>query len=100
MGHSEASKRSRFSRIPPEGLPKGSYPRATDTIDKEIKAKRNNMISELITLRITKAKAKVKFGVKYLRGHECKRSSVQLISINSKAKAKEYFRIAEIPKGF
>ena len=29
------------------------------TIDTEIKAKRNNMISELITFRITKAKAKV-----------------------------------------
>ena len=35
-------------------------------IDTEIKAKRNNMVSELITVRITKAKAKVKFGVKYL----------------------------------
>ena len=33
------------------------------TIDTNIKAKRNNMISELITFRITKAKAKVKFGV-------------------------------------
>ena len=41
------------------------------TIDTEIKAKRNNMISELITFRITKAKAKVKFGVKYLCGHAC-----------------------------
>ena len=29
------------------------------TIDTEIKAKRNNMISELIPFRITKAKAKV-----------------------------------------
>ena len=29
------------------------------TIDTEIKAKRNNMISELILFRITKAKAKV-----------------------------------------
>ena len=31
------------------------------TIDTDIKAKQNNMISELITFRITKAKAKVKF---------------------------------------
>ena len=37
------------------------------TIDTEIKVKWNNMISELITVRITKAKAKVKFGVKYYR---------------------------------
>ena len=51
------------------------------TIDTEIKVKRNNMISELITFRITKAKAKVKFRVKYLCGHECERSPVQLISI-------------------
>ena len=50
-------------------------------LDTEIKAKRNNMICELITLRITKAKAKVRFGVKYLCGHECERSSVRLISI-------------------
>ena len=49
------------------------------------------MISELITFRITKAKAKVKFRVKCLRGHECQRSSVQLISIR-KAKAKKYYR--------
>ena len=33
------------------------------TIDTEIKAKRNNIISELVTSRITKAKPKVKFGV-------------------------------------
>ena len=33
-------------------------------IDAKIKAKWNKMISELITFRITKAKAKVKFGVK------------------------------------
>ena len=36
------------------------------------------MISEIIAFRITKAKAKVKFGVKYLYGRECKRSSVWL----------------------
>ena len=54
------------------------------TIDTEIKAKRNNMISELITFRITKAKAKVKFGVKYLCGHECERSSVQLTLIRKR----------------
>ena len=41
------------------------------------------MISELITFRGTKAKAK--FGVKYLCGRECERSS-------TKAKAKKYFR--------
>ena len=61
------------------------------TIDTQIKAKRNNMISELITFRITKAKAKVKFGVKYLCGHECERSSVQLISIR-KRKRRNIFR--------
>ena len=48
-----------------------------NTIDTEIIAKRSNMISELITFRITKAKAKVKFGVKYLCGDKCTRSSVQ-----------------------
>ena len=58
------------------------------TIDTEIKAKRNNMISEFITVRITKAK--VKFGVRYLCGHECERSSVQLISIQ-KRKRKNIF---------
>ena len=55
-----------------------------NTIDTDIKAKRNNMISTLITIRITKAKAKVKFRVKYLCGHECERSSVQLISIRKR----------------
>ena len=61
------------------------------TIDTEVKAKRNNMISKLITFRITKAK--LQFGVKYLCGHECERSSVQSIfrNINTKAKAKKYF---------
>ena len=54
------------------------------TIDTEIKAKRNNMISELIIFRIMKAKTKVKFGVKYLCGHECERSSVQLISMRKR----------------
>ena len=58
--------------------------------DTEIKAKQNNMMSEIITFRITKAKAKVKFGVKYLCGHKCKRSSVQLISIR-KRKRKNIF---------
>ena len=32
------------------------------TVDAEIKAKRKDIISELITFRITKAKAKVKLG--------------------------------------
>ena len=54
------------------------------TIDTKIKAKRNNMISKLITFRTTKAKAKGKFGVKYLCGHECERSSVQFISIRTR----------------
>ena len=49
------------------------------------------MISEPITFRITKAKAKVKFGVKYLCRHDCERSSVQLIS-KAKTKAKKYLR--------
>ena len=57
----------------------------------EIKAKRKNMISELITFWITKAKAKVKFGVKSLCEHECKVSSVP-ININAKAKATRYSR--------
>ena len=39
------------------------------TIDTEITAKRKNIISELITFGITKAKAKLKFGVKYLCNH-------------------------------
>ena len=55
-----------------------------------IKEKRNNIISEFITFRITKAKAKVKFGVRYLCGPECERSSVP-ININTKAKANKYF---------
>ena len=46
------------------------------------------MISELI--RITKVKANVKFGVNCLCGHECERSSVQLISIR-KRKRKHIF---------
>ena len=65
-------------------LVKVSVQAHTLTIGTEIKAKRNNMISELITFRIMKAKAKVKFGVKYLCGHECERSSVQLISIRKR----------------
>ena len=43
---------------------------------------------EKFTPKLVKAKANVRFGVKYLCGHECERSSVQLIS---KAKAKEYY---------
>ena len=42
------------------------------------------MIFELITFRITKAKAKVKFGVRYLYGPECEKSSAP-ININTKA---------------
>ena len=61
----------------------------SNTIDTEIKAKRNNMIFELISFRITKAKAKVKFGVEYLCERECERSSVP-ININTKAKATHY----------
>ena len=60
------------------------------TIDTEIKAKRNKIISELITFRFTKTKAKVKFGVKYLCGHKGERSAVP-INIDTKAKAKTYF---------
>ena len=59
------------------------------TIDTEIKAKRNNTISELITHLITKAKAKVKFGVKCLCEHECETSSVP-ININTIAKVTKY----------
>ena len=55
----------------------------------EIKAKRNDIISELITFRNTKAKAKVKFAGKYLCKHECERSSVP-INLNTKAKATKY----------
>ena len=55
----------------------------------DIIAKRSNTISELITFRIAKAKAKVKFGVKYLCKHECERSSVP-INISTKAKATIY----------
>ena len=49
------------------------------------------MISELVTFWITKAKAKVKFGVKSLCEHECKVSSVPM-NINAKAKATKYSR--------
>ena len=69
MGLSEALKRPHFPRCPLRGFqPSGSYPPATDkrkglTIDTEINAKRNNMISELMTFRLTKAKVKVKFRV-------------------------------------
>ena len=61
------------------------------TIDTEIQAKRNNIISELSTFKITKAKAKVKFGAKCLCGHKCERSSVQLISLR-KRKRNNIFR--------
>ena len=57
------------------------------------------MISELITFRITKAKAKVKFGVKYLCGHECEISSVQLISIR-KRKRKNIVKARFLQCGF
>ena len=67
-------------KTPPDGVWFAQV-RFHTTIDTEIKAKRNNMISELITFRITKAKEKVNFGVKYLYGHQFERSSVQLISI-------------------
>ena len=60
------------------------------TIDTEIRAKRNNIISELIAFRITKAKAKVKFGVKYLCKHQCGRSSVP-ININTKRESDKIF---------
>ena len=63
---------------------------AKPTIDTEIKAKRNNIISELIVFSATKAKAKVKFGVRYLCGPQCEKSAVP-ININTKAKAKKYF---------
>ena len=65
------------------------------TIDTEMKAKRDNIISELITLRITKAKAKenwggggsMKFTLNWL-------SCQKIIGINkfkkAKAKAKKY----------
>ena len=52
------------------------------------------MISEFISFRITKAKAKAKviYRVKYLCRHECERLSVP-ININTKAKATNYFGI-------
>ena len=46
-------------------------------------------VFKVITIWITKAKAKVKFGLKSLREHECKVSSVP-INITAKAKAKQY----------
>ena len=55
------------------------------TIDTESNAKRNNTISELLSFRITKAKAKVKFGVKYPCKYEREGSSVPN-HINTKAK--------------
>ena len=60
-------------------------------VDTEIEAKQNNMISKLITFRITKAKAKVNFGVRYLCGIECEKASVP-ININMKAKSEQIFR--------
>ena len=47
------------------------------------------MISELITFRITKVKAKVDFRARYIRKHECKRSSVP-INFNTRAKATKH----------
>ena len=58
---------------------------ALNAIDTEIKAKRNNTMPELILFRITKAKAKAKFGAK----SPCERSSV-LIKISTKAKATKH----------
>ena len=55
-------------------------------LTEKCQAKRNNTVSELMTFRITKAKAKTKSGVKYPCEHECERSSVP-ININTKAKA-------------
>ena len=60
------------------------------TINTEIKAKRNNMISKLISFRITKAKAKAKFWVKCLCKYQRERSSVP-VSIHTKAKANNIF---------
>ena len=42
-------------------------------LTQKVKRSEKNMVQELITFRITKAK----FGVKYLCGHECERSSAQ-----------------------
>ena len=50
------------------------------TIDTEIKAKRNHIISELITFRITKAKVKVKFGGSIYANINAKDHLSQLIS--------------------
>ena len=47
------------------------------------------MISESIIFRTTKAKPKVKFGVRYLFGPQCEKSPVP-ININTKAKATKY----------
>ena len=58
-------------------------------LDTDIKAKRDNMISELFTFRIAKAKANAKFGAKYLLEHECERSSVPM-NINTKVKETKY----------
>ena len=75
---------------PMHALKYTSLPVAQLAIDTEIKAKRSNLISDLITFRITKAKAKVKCGVGYLCGPECGKSSVP-ININTQAKADKYF---------
>ena len=48
-----------------------------------------NIISELMTFGITKAKVNVKFGVKYLCEPECERSSVA-ITINTRTKTTKY----------
>ena len=47
------------------------------------------MISELITFRITQAKAKARHGVKHLCEHECERSFVPT-NIITKAKVTKY----------
>ena len=51
-------------------------------LTQKLKRSETIIVSELITFRITKAK--VKFGVNYLCGHECERSFVQLISIRKR----------------
>ena len=68
-----------------------TFPSAPDPLPLTQKLKRSKItfISELVTFRITKAKAKVNFGVKYLCKHKCERSSVP-ITINTKAKATTY----------
>ena len=60
-----------------------------NAIDTDMQAKRNTIISKLITFRTTKAKTKVNFGVNCLCEHDCETSSVP-INVNTKAKATKY----------